>query len=249
MTIVVLTALGVGGATVLGAVFGFLFKGTSQRTNDAMLGFSAGVMLSAAATGLIAPSLDMGGKWAVAVTVGGIFLGSAAVGLAETFIDNKMTKKLGKNDVYGKKMQKTMLFVAAIAIHNLPEGIAAGVGFGGGNTSKALTVAVAIALQNFPEGMAVCAPMIAAGQKKGKTFLIASLTGFVEVVGTFIGYFAAALSEKLLPLFLAFAGGTMVYVITDGLIPSAHENGNGKIATWWLIAGYSLMLVTDFVFA
>lgn len=138
--------------------------------------------------------------------------------------------------------------VAAIAIHNLPEGIAAGVGFGGENVSDALVVAASIALQNFPEGMAVCAPMIASGFSKKKTFFIALGTGLIEVVGTFVGYFAVTVSKAMLPFSLAFAGGTMVYVISDDIIPETHLSGNGKASTFALIIGFVVMLTLDWFF-
>ena len=138
-----------------------------------------------------------------------------------------------------------MLFVLAIAIHNLPEGIAAGVGFGSGNVNHALVIAGGIALQNIPEGIVIIAPMLSAGVSKGKTFLIAAITGLIEVVGTFIGYFAVSLSVAILPFALAFAGGTMLYVVSDEMIPETHSHGNQRGATFALLVGFCLMLVMD----
>jgi ZIP family zinc transporter len=138
-----------------------------------------------------------------------------------------------------------MLFVLAIAIHNLPEGIAAGVGFGSGNVTQALVIAGGIALQNIPEGIVIIAPMLSAGVSKGKTFLIAAITGLIEVVGTFIGYFAVSLSVAILPFALAFAGGTMLYVVSDEMIPETHSHGNQRGATFALLIGFCLMLVMD----
>ena len=138
-----------------------------------------------------------------------------------------------------------MLFVTAIAIHNLPEGIAAGVGFGSGNTEQALLIAAGIALQNIPEGMVIIAPMLAAGVKPSKTFLIAALTGAVEIVGTLIGYFAVWVASVILPFALAFAGGTMLYVISDEMIPETHAHGSERGATYSLLVGFCLMLVFD----
>jgi ZIP family zinc transporter len=135
----------------------------------------------------------------------------------------------------------------AIAIHNLPEGIAAGVGFGSGDTSGALIIAGGIALQNIPEGMVVIAPMLAAGVSKKRTLLIASLTGLVEVVGTLIGYLAVSISSAILPFALAFAGGTMLYVISDEMIPETHHNGGERGATYALLAGFVLMLCMDYL--
>ena len=142
-------------------------------------------------------------------------------------------------------MSKVLLFVLAIAIHNLPEGIAAGVGFGSGNTAEALTIAGGIALQNIPEGMVIIAPMLAAGISPKRTFLYAALTGVVEVVGTLIGYFAVSISTAILPFALAFAGGTMLYVISDEMIPETHAHGSERGATYALLVGFCLMLCVD----
>lgn len=144
-----------------------------------------------------------------------------------------------------EKLNKVLLFVLAIAIHNLPEGIAAGVGFGSGNTAEALLIAGGIALQNIPEGMVIIAPMLAAGLSSKKTFFYAALTGLVEVVGTFIGYFAVSISTAILPFMLAFAGGTMLYVISDEMIPETHAHGSERGATYSLLIGFCLMLICD----
>ena len=135
----------------------------------------------------------------------------------------------------------------AIAIHNFPEGIAAGVGFGSGNTAEALTIAGGIALQNIPEGMVIIGPMLAAGVKPSKTFWCAMFTGFVEVIGTLIGYFAVSVSAVILPFALAFAGGTMLYVISDEMIPETHAHGSERGATYSLLIGFCLMLIMDVV--
>ena len=133
----------------------------------------------------------------------------------------------------------------AIAIHNLPEGIAAGVGFGSGNTAQAMVIAGGIALQNIPEGMVIIGPMLAAGVSKGKTFFCALITGLIEVVGTLIGYFAVSVSQAILPFALAFAGGTMLYVISDEMIPETHAHGSQRGATYALLIGFCFMLAMD----
>ena len=142
-------------------------------------------------------------------------------------------------------LSKVLLFVTAIAIHNLPEGIAAGVGFGAGDTTQALIIAGGIALQNVPEGMVIIGPMLAAGITPRKTFICAMLTGLVEVVGTLIGYFAVSIAAAILPFALAFAGGTMLYVISDEMIPETHAHGSQRGATYALLVGFCVMLVTD----
>ena len=143
-----------------------------------------------------------------------------------------------------KDVGKILLFVLAIAIHNLPEGIAAGVGFGSDNTAGARVIAGGIALQNIPEGLVLIGPMLAAGVSKKRTLLIALLTGFVEIVGTLVGYFAVSAAKVILPFALAFAGGTMLYIISDEMIPETHHE-NERGATYALIVGFVLMLVMD----
>jgi ZIP family zinc transporter len=250
MYIVLLTALGVGGATVIGALLGFLFKGTSHKFNDIVLAFAAGVMTCAAVFGLVAESLDLGGKFALPITIVGIFLGAVCVNVMDKLVPHlhRMTGVDQEAHPHNReKLDKVLLFVMAIAIHNLPEGIAAGVSFGTGNISDAITVASGIALQNIPEGMVIIAPMLNAGIKKKRAFVIALCTGIVEVVGTMLGYFVVNLSVAILPFALAFAGGTMLYVISDEMIPETHSHGFQKSATFSLLIGFCVMLVMDFL--
>ncbi len=248
MELVVITALGVGGATVFGAAIGFIFKKLSHTFSDIVLSFAAGVMLSAAVIGLIIPSLDYGEDYAIIVTIAGIFAGAVCLNLVDKLVPH-LHKLAGGEEERHKNgnIGKVMLFVFAIAIHNLPEGIAAGVGFGSGDTSQALIIAGGIALQNIPEGMVIIGPMLSAAGRPRKTFFIALLTGLVEVAGTFIGYFAASFSAAVLPFALAFAGGTMLYVISDEMIPETHAHGHQRGATYALLIGFALMLMTDFL--
>ena len=246
MKLVLLTALGVGGATVIGAVIGFMFKKISHRFSDIVLSFAAGVMLSAAVLGLIIPSVEYGGKWGLLITIAGIFAGAVCLNLIDKLVPH-MHRLVGEDSEShpDAKLSKVLLFVSAIAIHNLPEGIAAGVGFGSGDTSQALVIAGGIALQNIPEGMVIIGPMLAAGVRPKKTFICAMLTGIVEVIGTLIGYFAVSIASAILPFALAFAGGTMLYVVSDEMIPETHAHGNERGATYALLAGFCVMLVTD----
>ncbi|MBE6661209.1 MAG: ZIP family metal transporter [Ruminococcaceae bacterium] len=247
---VILTALGVGGATIIGALLGFAFKKPSHKFNDIVLSFAAGVMLAAAVIGLVLPSLEYGGKLSILVTIAGLFCGALCLNLIDKLVPH-LHKMTGLDQEahpdQTAQLNKVLLFVIAIAIHNLPEGIAAGVSFGTGDAVQALTVAGGIALQNIPEGMVIIAPMIAAGMSHKRTFVIALATGIVEVIGTFIGYFAVSVSTVILPFALAFAGGTMLYVISDEMIPETHAHGNERGATYALLAGFSLMLAFDFL--
>lgn len=252
MKIVFLTALGVGGATVFGTVLGFVFKNISRRFSDIVLSLAAGVMLAAAILGLILPALDYGGHWKLPITGAGIFSGAVCINLFDRLVP--WLQRLGGADMTGHpeqavKRRKVLLFVTAIAIHNLPEGIAAGVGFGTGSNAEALTVAGGIALQNIPEGMVLVAPMLASGIPARRTFLIAAATGVLEVLGTLLGYLTVSVSAALLPFALAFAGGTMLYVIGDEMIPETHAHGMERGATYALLAGFCVMLATSVLLA
>jgi len=249
LEIVLLTALGIGSATVIGALLGFVFKRISHSFSDAVISFAAGVMMCAAIIGLILPSLNSPNEYSILITVTGIFLGAIILNIIDRLVPH-LHRMVGK-DIESHKhgtdgINKTMLFVLAIAIHNFPEGIAAGVGFGSGNNADALTVAGGIALQNIPEGMVIIAPMLAAGITKRKTFLIAAGTGLIEVIGTMLGYFAVSFSTVILPFALAFAGGTMLYIISDEMIPETHSHGNERSSTYALLFGFCLMLAVDF---
>lgn len=243
---VLLTALGVGGATILGSLIGFLFKDISHRFSDIVLSFAAGVMLAAAILGLILPSIEAGGSYGVLITVIGIFTGALCLNLVDKLVPH--LHKLVGPDIESHNnanLSKVLLFVMAIAIHNLPEGIAAGVSFGTEDMTQALLIAGGIALQNIPEGMVIIGPMLASGVSVKKTFICAMMTGLVEVAGTLLGYFAVTLSNAILPFALAFAGGTMLYVISDEMIPETHAHGSETGATYALLFGFCIMLISD----
>ena len=245
MELVLLTALGVGGATVIGALIGFIFRKISHTFSDIVLSFAAGVMLSAAVVGLILPSVEQGGKFGIIITVIGIFAGAVCLNFIDRLVPHLHKLAGADTEEHAKSnLSKVLLFVSAIAIHNLPEGIAAGVGFGSGDPSQAMIIAGGIALQNIPEGMVIIGPMLAAGVKPKRTFLLAMMTGVVEVIGTFIGYFAG-MASAILPFALAFAGGTMLYVISDEMIPETHSHGHERGATYALLVGFCVMLITD----
>ena len=247
MELVLLTALGVGGATVFGSLIGFIFKKISHKFSDIVLSFAAGVMLAAAVLGLILPSVEYGGKLGLIYAIAGIFAGAICLNLIDKLVPH-LHKFMGDGNEEkhnNANLSKVLLFVTAIAIHNLPEGIAAGVGFGSGDTSQALLIAGGIALQNIPEGMVIIGPMLAAGVSPSKTFLCAMMTGVVEVIGTLIGFFAVSVSTAILPFALAFAGGTMLYVISDEMIPETHSHGSERGATYALLIGFCVMLISD----
>ena len=235
MYLALITALGVGGATIAGVLIGFLFQKVPHRFNDIILGFAAGVMLGAAVLGLIIPSLEEGQVW---MTLAGILTGALFLNAADYLTPHLhritgMEQEAHKNR--NSSLNKVMLFVMAIAIHNLPEGLAAGVGFGTEDVGNAVTVALGIALQNIPEGMVIVSPLILAGVPRLRVFFIASFTGVIEI----------SASSAILPFALAFAGGTMVYVVSDEMIPETHSHGYERQATYALLIGFMVMILMD----
>lgn len=249
MLIVFLTAVGVGGATVIGALIGFLLKGLSHKFSNLIVSFAAGIMLSAAVFGLILPSVEYGGRFGVISAVLGILVGGVCINLSDRLVPHiqKIAVRGNERDQNGNTLRGVLLFVIAIGIHNLPEGIAAGVGFGSGDIENAMLIASGIALHNIPEGMVIISPMLAAGISPKKTFIFALITGFAEVVGTVIGYFAVSFASAILPFALAFAGGTMLYVISEEMIPETHASGDECKVTYAFLCGFCAMLVLDAV--
>ena len=249
MQIVILTALGVGLATVFGSFIGFALKKIPHKFNDIVLSFAAGVMLAAAVLGLIIPAVELSeGASGLIVVITGIMSGAVFLSLMDRVVPhlhNIAGVDAEKHAENSMNLNRVILFVLAIGIHNFPEGIAAGVSFGTGNIADAITVAGGIALQNIPEGMVIITPMLNAGIPKRRAFIIALCTGLVEVIGTMLGYFVVSLSVAILPFALAFAGGTMLYVISDEMIPETHSHGFEKSATYSLLIGFCVMLIMD----
>ena len=246
MKLALISAFGVGGATIAGVIIGFLFRKVPHKFNDAILGFAAGIMLSAAILGLIIPSLEEGNVWVTSV---GILVGAIFLNLADkltphlhhiTGVDHETHADRQSN------LNKVMLFVMAIAIHNLPEGIAAGVGFGSENISNAITVALGIAFTKHSGRNGNCIAFDYGRCCQGKSLFIACFTGVVEIVGTMIGFGAVSIATVILPFALAFAGGTMLYVVNDEMIPETHSHGYERMATYSLIIGFLTMLIMDF---
>ena len=241
LPLVFLTALAVGGATMLGALGGYCFRGAADRAGgQTAMAFAAGMMLSAAVAGLILPSLAGGGPWAFPVTAAGILSGAAFLLLLER-LAARMQRLSGLEGGASPQTRRVLLFVAAMAIHNFPEGLAAGVGFGTEDVPRALAIAGGIALQNLPEGMVLIAPMLQAGIPPRRTLALAMSTGAVEIVGTLLGYGTVSLSAAALPFLLAFAGGAMLYLICDDMIPACR----GSKSLCALLTGFCFMLAMD----
>ncbi len=228
-----------GAATGLGALpFLFFRKGANQRLIDGLMGFAAGIMLSATAFSLVIPSFEIGGLWPFLI---GFLLGALFVDLVDHYSPHEHFLK-GREGPDFKKASKIWLFVIAIAIHNFPEGMAVGVG---AFSDQAESIAWAIGIQNLPEGAAVAVALINAKYKPTIAFLVAALTGAVEILGGLIGVAVLSISSALLPYMLAFAGGAMLFVISDEVIVETHANGNQRMATYCLIGGFVLMTIFD----
>lgn len=245
MFVVFLTAIGVGGATIAGSILGFLFKSLSHHICDVILAFAAGIMLAAAILGLILPAVESAKFPDVFLTVCGIFSGALILSGIDRLVPHLHKLFKPESDYEHTKLNKALLFVSAIAIHNFPEGLAAGVSFGCDNPGEAFLISGGIALQNIPEGMVIITPMLTAGISTKKTFLCALFTGLIEVFGTFVGFFAVSAGSAVLPFSLGFAGGTMLYVISNEMIPETHADGSESGATFALLAGFCVMLISD----
>lgn len=242
MELVFFTALVVGGATLVGAFLGFAFRRIPEGLNQAVMALAAGVMLAAAILGLVLPSLSYGGRYPLAVTVAGIFAGAGFTRKMGSLLP-QLERLAGLTPGQTPGSEGVLLFVAAIILHKLPEGLAAGVGFGAEDPREALLIAGGIALQNIPEGMVVIVPMLSAGVSRGRALGCSIVTALVEMAGTLLGYGAVTLVRPLLPLALAFAGGSMLFVLIGQMLPKKESAGN----TYAVLAGFCLMLVCNFL--
>ncbi|MBO8161576.1 MAG: ZIP family metal transporter [Thermosipho sp. (in: Bacteria)] len=237
----ILLSTAAGLATSLGAIpFLFFKKKVNEKFIDALLGMAAGIMLAASAFSLVAPSIEIGGILRFSI---GFFLGALLVDLMDKYSPHEHFLKgyEGKNL---KRLSRIWLFVIAITIHNIPEGMAVGVS---AFSDQAFNIAFAIGAQNIPEGAAVTAALINAGYSIKTSFLISFLTGVVEIIGGFLGAGIVSISQSLLPYMMAFAGGAMIFVISDEVIPETHLRGNERLSTYFLIFGFFIMSVLDVI--
>jgi zinc transporter, ZIP family len=247
-----LASLVAGLMTGVGALPVLLGRSISRPTSDALLGFAAGVMLSASYFSLIIPGIeaaaDRHGSLLVAALIAGagITLGAAAVAALNELLPHEHFVQ-GREGADPGSLARIWLFVLAITIHNFPEGMAVGIGFAGGDIAKGTTLAIGIALQNLPEGLAVAVALLALGYDRRFAFTVALVTGLVEPVGGLLGVVVVSISEPLLPWGLTFAAGAMIYVISHEIIPETHRHGNQARATAGLVLGLVLMMVLDVV--
>ena len=237
-------------ATAAGAAPALLLRGIRQSTEDAMLGFAAGMMLAAAAFSLILPGIDAGTEMTGSALGGGIlvviglFLGAALMLGLDEFTPHEHDKT-GPCGPGHERCDRAWLFVIAIALHNLPEGMAVGVSFAQGDISVGLPLATAIALQDIPEGLAVALTLRAAGFKPGFAVFIAAGSGLLEPVGALLGVGLAGGLMLAYPIGLGLAAGAMLFVVSHEVIPETHRNGHQTVATLGLMTGFSLMMVLD----
>ena len=236
---------------MVGAVIGFAVKELPHKWNDAMLGYCAGSMLAASVMGLIVPALErcsLQQSWSVAagVAVGAIFLNLL------DWLTPHLHHVTGldiEEHTHNSRINRILLFVMAIALHKFPEGMAAGVSMGPGTDSgNSWMVTFGLALQNIPEGMVIVPPLILAGVSTLRTILISLAIGLLEVVGVWAGFALGAISNMLLPAMLGFAGGAMLYVTSDEMIPETHAHGYQKQATYALLAGFMTLLLVEKAF-
>lgn len=244
------------GVTALGAGMVFFFKSIERRVLDLMLGFAAGVMIAASFWSLLAPSIEMSAAsgrspWlipAIGFLSGGVFLKVVDRILPHLHLNEPIEHAEGPKT----SLQRSVLLVLAITLHNIPEGLAVGVAFGAAaagipsaNLAGAAALAIGIGLQNFPEGAAVSIPLRREGFSRTKSFLYGQASGFVEPVAGVLGAAAVLLMQPILPFALAFAAGAMIYVVVEELIPESQTSGNSDFATMGAMVGFALMMTLD----
>jgi zinc transporter, ZIP family len=234
-----------GLATGVGGLVLFALRRPSARTLDGMLGFTAGVMLAAAAFGLLVPAIERGGllEISLGLATGSIFL--LGLDIAVPHAHARFAERGRASVERQPATQRAILLVSALTIHNLPEGMAVGLAFAAGGSELGIPVAVAIAIQNVPEGFAAAAPLLGAGLSRAKAVGVAFLTGAVEPPAALATFATSRNVETTLPFALAFAAGAMLYVVVDELIPESQARGYERVATMSLLGGFVLMLVLD----
>ena len=248
MTNVWISAAGLCGATIIGSALGFAIKKLPHKWNDTVLGYCAGIMLAASTLGLIVPAFQYGHTpwWLVAL---GVMAGAWFLNVLDLITPHlhHITGLDAEEHRNNATLNHVLLFVMAIALHKLPEGIAAGVSMSDGD-DVSWAVSFGIALQNVPEGMVIIAPLLLAGVKRMRTFIISVFIGLLEVAGVWTGFAMGSISATLLPIMLGFAGGAMLYVTSDEMIPETHAHGYQKQATYALLLGFMTLLLLEKAF-
>ncbi|MGR4871419.1 ZIP family metal transporter [Variovorax sp. LARHSF232] len=240
-------------ATALGTLPALFSQRLSDRVQDTLFGFGAGVMLAASAFSLVIPGLAAareagalgGGAWAAGGVVGAaILLGAFALLALDRLLPHEHFIK-GREGAAARKLRRTWLFVIAIALHNLPEGLAIGVGYAGNDGLRANALAMGIAIQDVPEGLVVAAALLTAGYRRAFAVGLGIASGLVEPIGAVLGAAIISNAAALLPWGLGFAAGAMLFVISHEIIPESHRKGHEAFATAGLMLGFVLMMVLD----
>ena len=243
--IFLLVLLSVGGSTILGVFGGLLVRRIPHRFNDAILGCAAGVMLAAAVLGLLVPAFDTQ-KSGMLIAFCGTFAGAGLISVLD-----KITPHLHRlagveiEDHHNGSIGKTLLFVAAIALHKIPEGLATGVSFGTCDIGDVMTVAGSISLQNIPEAMVIVAPLFVIGLKAKRVVTISFAIAIISMISVVCGFALVTVFAGALPFLLASAGGAMLYVVSDEMIPETHAHGFEKEATFAFITGFLIVLILE----
>lgn len=229
----VLSALSTGGGALIVL---FINQSVSHRWMDILLAFSAGIMMAASTIGLIPEALNLGGFGSLVV---GVFLGV----LALTTLEKKIPHLDLEHNRYGIQFdEKALLIIAAITLHNIPEGLSVGVSYASQTEDTGNLIALAIGFQNAPEGLLVALFLVNQQLSKFKAFLLATFTGAIEIVTSFIGFYLTSFVQGLVPYGLSFASGAMLFIIYKELIPESHGDGNARVSTYAFITGLLVMV-------
>ncbi|CBY31757.1 unnamed protein product [Oikopleura dioica] len=236
--------------TALGSALVFCLPGASRIVFDIALGFSAGVMLAASYWSLLAPAIELSegyGSFAIVPSLVGFLLGGLFVWLSDRFLPQETVKILSStaDGSDGDRSKRIALLILAITIHNIPEGLAVGVGFATDNFQNARNLAIGIGIQNFPEGLAVSLPLRAQGMSPWKAFFWGQLSGMFEPIAGILGCLISLQATFILPYALAFAAGAMVFVVMDDIIPEVQTRGNHRAASWAVMIGFCVMMTLD----
>ncbi len=247
MSPVLFSSLLLGGSSLLGSALGFVFKRIPHKLHDIFLGYCAGMMLAAAILCLAVPASEAagdGGMWQVAM---GIAIGAVVISLLDKVTPHlhSLTGIEPEEHANNTSIDRILLFVIAITLHKLPEGLAAGIAIDAGNFANSNTLSLSLALHNVPEGMVVIAPLLVAGVKPWRAFMMAAMVAVSEIIGILCGYGLGSISQVLLPTMMGFATGAMLYVISDEMIPETHSHGYQKAATFALVAGFITLLLIE----
>ena len=243
------------GVTMLGASIVFFFREVKKGIMDALLGFSAGVMIAASFWSLLSPAIDMANSmkmisWLVVFL--GFFSGGLLLFLGDKLYDFMQKKTRKRASSTSHRLKRCLMLVFSITLHNIPEGLVVGVAFGslaysleGSTLASALTLALGIGLQNFPEGSAVSLPLRREGLSRKKAFFFGQLSGVVEPIAAIIGAILVLKIQVLLPFLLAFAAGAMIYVVVEELIPESQSNKKKDLMALFTLIGFSIMMILD----